>query len=196
MRELFRVLPLIVLLTGCVSLAAGSPQATPTPIPPTSTPIPTVRPTATARPLPTKGALVIPPTPRVAATRSYKAFVSTLCSALAARDAGTMGNLLPYYQYNSGVRYGQFGDGEGQTGDPSLVGIWLASGQIRCRSFSPDIAGHGTVLSSGWMQPGGWGLIEADTFNGVWKINDFTFGKRQSLYTAMQSAGPILRYGG
>ncbi|GAC1445531.1 MAG: hypothetical protein NVSMB52_06910 [Chloroflexota bacterium] len=102
--------------------------------------------------------------------------------------------LLPYYQYNSGVRYGRLGDGEGQTGDPALIGTWLAGTSIKCVLFTGDVAGHGTVLTSGWAQPGGWNLIEMDTFNGVWKINDFTFGDRSALYQAMQATRPVLKY--
>jgi hypothetical protein len=113
---------------------------------------------------------------------------------LTTRDAGTVINQLPYYQYNSGLRYGMLGDGEGETGDPSLMRTWLSRSGVQCKYFTPDVAGHGTVLTRGWAQPGGWGLIEMDTFNGHWKINDFTFGGGPALYHAMRVAGPILAY--
>ena len=71
------------------------------------------------------------------------------------------------------------GDGEGQTGDPSLFSTWLAHGPATCVSYSPDAAGHGTLLTRGWPLGGGRALIDLDTFNGTWKFNDFTFGTRK-----------------
>ena len=136
------------------------------------------------------------PTPVVTVGSSYAAFIDASCHAFAAGDTNTISNELPYYQYNSGLRYGTLGDGEGQTGDPSLLGTWLQGGTVRCQYFTPDVAGHGTLLTSGWQQPGGWSLIELDTFNGAWKINDFTFGDCASLYRAMQTSQPIVTYHG
>ena len=47
-------------------------------------------------------------------------------AALARKDSSTVTKALPYYQYNSGLRYGMLGDGEGQTGDPGSMATWLA----------------------------------------------------------------------
>ena len=101
-----------------------------------------------------------------------------------------------YYQYNSGLRWGMLGDGEGHTDDPGLLNTWLSSSSVQCRSFTPGVAGHGTLMTSGWSQPGPWGLIEMDVSNGRWKINDFTFGGRGPLAQAMQVGHPILPYQG
>jgi hypothetical protein len=130
-------------------------------------------------------------------SRSYAAFLGTICQAFATGDAGTIINALPYYQYNSGLRYGNFGDGEGQTGDPSLMRTWLAAHRARCVYFTPDVAGHGTVLTRGWRVNGmNWSLIEMDVYGNQWKINDFTFGRRAALWWAVQSSQPILAYRG
>lgn len=102
--------------------------------------------------------------------------------------------MLPYYQYNSGLRWGMLGDGEGQTADPSLVNNWLQGSKTRCTGYSGDNAGHGTVMVAGWVQNGGWSLLDVDTFNGVWKINDFTFGSRPAIHNAVRAAGAILPY--
>jgi hypothetical protein len=67
---------------------------------------------------------------------------------------------------------------------------------VRCQDYTPDIAGHGTLLTSGWSQQGGWSLIELDTYGGAWKINDFTFGDRAALYRAMQTSQPIVQFRG
>jgi hypothetical protein len=125
-----------------------------------------------------------------AASAEFKAFVSTLCNAFTARDASTVSSSLPYYQYNSGVRYGWLGDGEGQTADPSILQTWLAPGTVRCRYFTPDLRGHGTLLTDGWPLRGGWSLVEMDTYGGAWKINDFTFGGHAALWQAIQQAYP------
>jgi len=98
------------------------------------------------------------------------------------------------YQYNTGVRYGNLGDGEGQSADPSILSTWLGSAVISCRYYTPDVAGHGTLLTSGWRLAGGWGLIEMDNLDGTWKINDFTFGTSSALYYAMHTSHPILAY--
>jgi hypothetical protein len=140
----------------------------------------------------------VPTSTPVHATPAFTAFLSTLCRALAGHDATAVGNLLPHYQYNNGVRYGVLGDGEGTTGDPSILTTWLAQSHVRCVLDTPDVAGHGTVLAGGWVgTPGPWALIEADVYNGSdWRINDFTFGNRAALYTAMQTSHPILPYHG
>ena len=101
-----------------------------------------------------------------------------------------------YYQYNSGLRWGMLGDGEGHTDDPSLLNTWLASARPRCLSYSAGTAGHGAVLTSGWSQPGPWSIVEMDIINGHWKINDFTFGTQQELERAMQVVKPTLPYRG
>jgi hypothetical protein len=134
--------------------------------------------------------------PAATPTAGYSAFLATTCHALATASAATISGELPYYQYNSGLRYGTLGDGEGQTGDPGLLSTWLQGSSVRCQFYTPDVAGHGTLLTSGWNQPGGWSLIELDTFGGAWKINDFTFGDRSALYRAMQTSQPILGYHG
>jgi hypothetical protein len=103
-------------------------------------------------------------------------------------------NLLPYFQYNSGLRYGMLGDGAGQSTDPSSMQTWMRGAHIRCTYMTAGIAGHGVLLSRGWNFPGGWGLIEADQYPNGWRINDFTFGSRASLYRAMETDNPILRY--
>ena len=117
---------------------------------------------------------------------------------LSHHDSSALRNDLPYYQYNSGLRYGMLGDGEGRTGDPALLTAWLAGGNVRCRLITRDIAGHGTVLAGGWTAaPGPWSLIEMDTYNGTWKVNDFTFGNHSDLYAAMQTtSAPLEVYRG
>lgn len=196
MRRIAGLALLVILLSGCSvgKLSVGgflaAPTATSTPTAtPTASPVPTtthVAPKATPRPT---------PTPTI--SPAYAAFVHTICRALAARDAGTIINSLAYYQYNNGLRYGNMGDGEGQTGDPSLMNTWLAHAHARCMYFTPDQAGHGVLLTGGWAAPNlPSSLIELDIFNGHWKINDFTFGSQGALYTAVQTSGPILSYRG
>jgi hypothetical protein len=166
-------------MAGCASI--GSNSAPPSAVP-----------TATERPLVTHPASP-PPLPTivrsVALSPSYRGFLKTLCDALVHRDASTLRNDLPYYQYNSGLRYGMLGDGEGTTGDPALLASWLVGGSVRCARVTADIDGHGTVLTGGWVgAPASWSLIEMDTYGGTWKINDFTFGRRNALYSAMQNS--------
>ena len=176
---------LAVLVVGCGS-QSSSPPATPTQ--PALTPTPTPRPPTPA-----------PATPRptVVISRSYAAFLETVCHALARQNANTLINALPYYQYNSGLRYGWYGDGEGQTGDPSLMRTWLSGTHVTCHSFTPGSGGHGTLLTSGWdLQNGRWSLLDLDTYGGQWKINDFTFGDRRTLMAAMQVNHPIVQYHG
>lgn len=183
---------LAVAVSGCAGIGAASPA-----------PTATVTATLTATPSPPPSPTILPrrPTPRPTPTpvigKSYFAFLRTICRAFSARDAGTIINSLPYFQYNSGLRYGNLGDGEGQTGDPGLMRTWLAQHRARCVYFTPDVAGHGTVLTRGWRVGGmRWSLIELDTFQGHWKINDFTFGARRNLWWAMQSSQPVLAYRG
>jgi hypothetical protein len=173
---------LLVALAGC-----GSGNSSP---PPTLTPTAVkvaVIPTSTTAPAPTATATVSP---------AYRSFLNSICAAFGRSDAGAIINSLMYYQYNSGLRYGTLGDGEGQTGDPSLMRTWLSGRRVQCRYFTPDSAGHGTVLTAGWQSPGRWSLIELDTVQGHWKINDFTFGNQGSLFRAMRVAGIILPYHG
>lgn len=111
-------------------------------------------------------------------------------------DSKKLADSLMYYQYNSGLRWGMLGDGEGQTADPSLLGTWLAQARPRCISLSSGVAGHGSVLTSGWREPGPWSIIEMDVVGGGWKINDFTFGSHGALAQAMQVGQPLLPYHG
>jgi hypothetical protein len=144
---------------------------------------------------PTHGAA----TPRpdlVAVDRGFAHAVRTLCAAFARKDASAVTSALPYYQYNSGLRYGTFGDGEGQTGDPSLMATWLSHSHVQCKFQSSGSHGHGTVLATGWPQQGGTALIEFDTYSGRWKVNDFTFGAYGPLWRAMQTANPLRPYAG
>lgn len=181
-------LPVLALvLSGCGVLSAGSsPTVTPAPSatsePPTSIPTPN-RPRPTATPV---------------IGRDYASFITSLCHALTHRDAGAVIAALPHYQYNSGLRYGYLGDGEGQTADPGNARNWLASSHVACEYFTPDASGHGVVLTRGWSMPQGpWSLVEVDIFAGHWKINDFTFGTRQTLYHALlTTSGPVLRFAG
>jgi hypothetical protein len=181
-----RFLPciLLVLVSACGS--SGGVSHSPTVTATTST----VRPTA-ERSTPQPKA-----TPTVVVTKLYAEFLAALCNAFATGDSRTIVDELPYYQYNNGLRYGWLGDGEGQTGDPSLMASWLVTSHVRCHYFTPGEGGHGTLLTSGWSLPAGpWSLVEVDQFEGRWKINDFTFGKQQPLWQTMQINQPILRYG-
>lgn len=178
-----RAIILIVIalaVTGCASSNATKPTGGP------------AGPTATAAKAAATPTATLAPV--VAVSSSYRSFVGSLCGAFRRRDAGAVSSMLMRYEYNSGLRYGNFGDGEGQTGDPSLLNTWLANSNVRCRYFTPDVVGHGTLLTQGWDQTGGWGLIEMDVINGDWKINDFTFGSYSTLWWAMHSAHPILTY--
>lgn len=168
---------LILLVTGCNSNSAASPTATPTSAPTTvSTCAPRATPTVTT------------------VNATYLAFVRTICGSLQHGDSKAIQNSLMYYQYNSGLRWGMMGDGEGNTSDPGLVGSWLARARPHCVSYSPGTGGHGVLLTVGWGQPGPASLIEADLLNGHWKINDFTFGRENVLAQAMQVGDPILQY--
>ncbi|MGH2449367.1 MAG: hypothetical protein ACRDFS_12295 [Chloroflexota bacterium] len=182
MRGWLFVLAMAIAVSGCASSA--QPQATSTPAPKaTRSSKPAVKPT---------------PNPTYLVGKPYAAFASKICGAFKSGNAGTIIAELPYYQYNSGLRYGHMGDGLGQTGDPSLMHTWLSGAHVKCRYFTPGIQGHGVILTSGWNHSGwtmgGWSLVEADLYSGKWKINDFTFGAQQRLYQALHTAGPILPY--
>ncbi len=183
MRQLCALGLLLAVLGGCSSSAKPGPTPSPTH---SASPV-TPGPTSTARPAPTATVTVGKP---------YAAFLHTLCAAFSGRNAGEVINLLPYYQYNSGLRYGMLGDGLGQTGDPNLMRSWLASARPRCVSFTPGYNAHGTVLTVGWKSPGPASLLDLDIFSGHWKINDFTFGDRASLLRAMHTSSPIVPYRG
>jgi hypothetical protein len=123
--------------------------------------------------------------------------VNSLCRALAGKNSKVVQADLPYYQYNSGLRWGLMGDGLGHTDDPALLNSWLSGGSPHCAAYTPDAAGHGTLLATGWGTPGPSALIELDVYPGKhWKINDFTFGSRVALRNAMQTAGPAIPYSG
>lgn len=186
MRYLLAAGVLVLALAGCGSSAA--PAA----------PTPTAVATATGVPATVPGARsnATPRPAAVAVDGGFASIVRVICGALARRDAGTVTAALPYYQYNSGLRYGMLGDGEGQTGDPSLMTTWLAHSHVQCKLQSSGSHEHGTVLATGWPQPGGTALIEFDTYSGRWKINDFTFGVYGPLARAIQTAGPIVPYTG
>jgi hypothetical protein len=177
-----------VVLTACSASHSSGPALTSTSV--RAPRGPTISRTVTPAPKPTLVASI--PTPKPSS--GFVAFLGSLCQAIGSHDAGTVQNALMNYQYNTGVRYGNLGDGEGQTGDPSILNSWLGTAVIRCRYFTADIAGHGTLLTSGWPLGGGWSLIEMDVVGGSWKINDFTFGSPSALYRAMQTSRPILTY--
>lgn len=195
MRRILPLVSLVFLLGACASNSSGNNKPTAV-----ANVHATAAATKAATPNSTPGAHVTrtaaPLQPEVASSKPYTTFLASICHALTTRDASTLTAALPYYQYNSGLRYGLLGDGEGLTGDPSLFGSWLASAHVVCVRFTPDIAGHGTVLTSGWGQFGGWSLIEMDTFNGVWKLNDLTFGQEGPLNKAMATSSPIMPYRG
>ncbi len=211
MRRSATLMLLALVITGCGTSAASSPTSTPAALatatarpqqlPSDTGPVP--KSSATAGPTGKATAVVRQPTavppkpvPTVAVSRDYASFTATICHSFGTHDANTIINALPYFQYNSGLRYGIMGDGEGQTADPTLLRTWLASAKVSCNYITRDVAGHGTLLASGWTQPGGWSLIELDTYGGHWKINDFTFGDRATLYNAMQTGGPIVPFRG
>lgn len=186
MRRMFAVALLGVALAGCSSSAA---PAAPTP---TGAPVKTGTPAA----IPSSPATAAAhPTP-VHINAGFASTIGTLCTAFARRDSATVTSALPYFQYNSGLRYGSLGDGEGQNGDPSLMATWLANSHVQCKLQSSGAYGHGTVLATGWSLPGGTALVELDTYSGRWKINDFTFGPYGALVRALHTAGPIARFKG
>lgn len=187
MRSLFVGLVLAVVLVGC-STPLSSMKPTPTrvaAVDPQPTSGPALHPTATSNYL-----------IHVSATPAYRAFLASVCQAFVSRDVPALQGFLPNYQYDTGLRYGSLGDGEGQTGSPSLFGSWLAGAKVTCVAYTPDLAGHATILTSGWKRAGGSALIDVDTFNGAWKFNDFTFGTEPALRTAMNGAVPAIRYQG
>jgi hypothetical protein len=131
---------------------------------------------------------------RVTTSKPYRVFLAGVCRRLAVRDAGPLSADLANYQYNTGLRYGILGDGEGANGDPSLFATWLRHGPVRCVSYTPDIAGHGTLVTRGWPLEGGWAITDLDTFGGIWKLNDFTFGKRSAILAAMRTSAPVISF--
>jgi hypothetical protein len=192
-----RIVLLLLLLTLSLTACGRAPSRGSSK--PTLEATATSAPGAIQSPTPLTVSTQAPSTPvrAVAMSGSYRAFLRTVCAALSARDSATLRSELPYFQYNSGLRYGVLGDGEGQTADPGALNAWLASSHVRCTYFTPDVAGHGTLLASGWKRaPGQWSLLELDTFGGSWKVNDFTFGSRAALYAAMQTSHPIGVYRG
>lgn len=172
---------LVALLGGCAASASSS-----------ATPTPASHPT----PVRTSAVHVPSPTATVVVGKPFASFLHIVCGALASGNATAIIDLLPYYQYNSGLRYGTLGGGEGQTGDPSLMRTWLASARPHCITFTPGIMGHGTVLTVGWKTPAPASIIELDMFNGHWKVNDFTFAGRPALEQAMNTSSPVLPYHG
>jgi hypothetical protein len=189
----------VLILAGC-GTSSGAPAPAPSKTAASGNPSPGAR--VTPAPAGSRTGIsaphqpAAPPATPVHLGAGYAAFVRAICAAFAGRNAGIIIGLLPYYQYNSGLRYGMLGDGEGQTGDPGLMRSWLANADVRCRYVSADDHGHGTVLATGWPQAGGSALIDLDTFSGRWKINDFTFGGHGALLQAMQTARPVLPYRG
>ena len=167
----------LVALCGCSSQQSAQPTAT--------TIVPTTRPTTAPTPS---------SSPTASVDRTFLASVRALCSALSTGDAGAVANSLMHYQYNSGLRWGTLGDGEGQTSDPSLLSTWLAQARPRCVSLTTGNGGYGAVLTRGWSQPGPAAIIEMDVIDGKWKINDFTFGSEASMARAMQVHAPVLPY--
>jgi len=186
-----RLLAIFIVITvaGC-----GSGQATTSATP--SVPALPGETVTTAQGTPSTRPQARPGTATVAVNAQYAGFVSALCRDFRSRNARAITAQLPFYQYNSGLRYGQLGGGEGSTGDPSLMGTWLSHSSVRCVLYTPGVAGHGALLTQGWSQPGGWGLLDLDTYSGHWKINDFTFGKQSDLVYAIHTANPVLQYRG
>jgi hypothetical protein len=179
---------LVVAIAGCGSGAATPSSPATLQTAPAGTPgLPSAGVTNVAS-TPTPG-----PTATVIIGKPYASFVASLCTAFRRPDVNTLISSLAYYQYNSGLRYGNFGDGAGQTGDPSLLRNWMQGSHVRCTQISPGQDGHGTLLTRGWKK-GAWSLIELDIFDGKWKINDFTFGDRRTLIHAMQVDRPIIAY--
>ena len=170
-------------LTACGSSNKSTLPVSSAGTPGTAVPGPTAGPTRKA------GA----PT-RVALSHAYNRLLKSFCTGAQEHNSNVVASFLPYYQYNSGVRYGQMGDGAGQTGSPDLLRTWVRTGHIQCVDTGPDISGHAVLLSRGWPRPGGWSLTEFDVYNGVWKINDFTFGHENILRNRMQIAGPLRAY--
>jgi hypothetical protein len=190
LRAAAPALALSLALAGCESIGGAAHPEHTRPVPTaTERAVATHPATSHARPTAVRS---------VEMSAAYRRFFVTMCGALSRHDASTIQGELPYYQYNSGLRYGTLGDGEGTTGDPVLLSTWLARGRVRCAFVTPDQDGHGTILTAGWAgAPGPWSLLEMDTFNGSWKINDFTFGTLNALYSAMQnSAQPVVVYRG
>jgi hypothetical protein len=181
--RLATIFALAVVVAGCGSPSA-SKNATVTPT------VPGITSTATPAPTP-----VVEPTPKVVLAPAYLSFLHTVCHSLSAGDAAVVTAHLMHYQYNSGLRWGMFGDGEGTTSDPSEISTWFSGSHVVCQAVSSNIGGHGTLLTSGWARPAPWSLLDLDLLNGQWVINDFTFGSAARLARAMhQVAQPVVRY--
>jgi hypothetical protein len=175
----------MVLLAGC-----GSSDGTPTAVPTSAGTSPTAAPSGSSTP-------VSGPTATVVLEPAYMSFVRSLCNDFKSGNASGVTGRLMNYQYNTGLRWGMFGDGEGHTSDPSLMTTWLTGAHVHCTELSPSTAGHGTLMTAGWTQPGRYGLLDLDLLNGEWKINDFTFGSEQQMARAMhQVVRPIIAYTG
>ncbi|HZT97483.1 MAG TPA: hypothetical protein VFB34_11680 [Chloroflexota bacterium] len=177
-----------IALSGCSVFGSAAPR-TPKPTPP---PPPAVTPAPVASaPAPKQSASPLQPRHyRIPLTADYRSFLAGICNALTSRNAQPIINDLPYYQYDSGVYYGPFNRGEGQTGQPSLINQWLQSGSESCVRFAPSQMGHGAVVTKGWPVTGGWAILDLDRFNGAWKIDDFTFGTRWQAMYALTSTEP------
>lgn len=176
-----------IAITAFTLTSCGMPGAAPA-ASPTSTPLPPPQPTA-----PVVHRTATPSKPKshpIAVTADFKSFLRSFCGALSARDANTLQNQLPYYQYNSGVYYGTFDGAGGQTGQPTLISTWLQGGNPRCVRFSMTDSQHGAVTTQGWGFDGGWSVVEFDKYGSVWKINDFTFGKSGQVRYALWSTTP------
>lgn len=201
-KNVFRIATIAALaavVAGCGSSRAGK-GAGPTATAPAPTAATTPAPTSGVSPTAGAAATSVP-RPHATATlvlgTVYASFLHAICHSLSRGDAAGVNAHLMHYQYNSGLRWGMFGDGEGTTSDPSAMYTWLSGSHVRCRAESPNTGGHATLLTSGWARPGPWSLLDLDLLNGQWVINDFTFGAARTLARAMHNvAQPVMRYRG
>lgn len=181
MSRNFLFVALVVALVGCGTTSAL----------PTSTAATNPSTVAHSSPLPRRTA------PTVTVSPAFMGFIHSLCHSMSRGDAGSLAGHLMHYQYNSGLRWGMYGDGEGTTSDPGTLSTWLSGSHVHCLSFSPNVAGHGTLLTAGWARPGASALLDLDLLNGQWVINDFTFSSGPVLARAMHAvAHPVLTYRG
>jgi hypothetical protein len=168
--------------------APAATAATRTAPTPHVSPTASVSATSSSRPSPSATVVLAP---------AYASFLHAICHALSRGDAAGVNAHLMHYQYNSGLRWGMFGDGEGTTSDPSAMYTWLSGSHVVCRAESANAGGHASLLTSGWARPGPWSLLDLDLLNGQWVINDFTFGAARPLARAMHGvAQPVMRYRG
>lgn len=169
-----------VIVSGCGVLSGPTP---------TSTPVPT-------KPIPTPPVAHVTPTPsrpqplHIALPPSYRSFIDRMCHAVRTRNATPLINSLEYYQYNSDIYYGTFDRSEGQHAAPTELQTWLNGGSERCVRFGPALHGHADLVTKGWSFDGGWCILDLDKLGGVWKINDFTFGRRGQVLYALYSNNP------